>query len=88
VPGSRGDRRDLLGPQARGPAALSLDQRFAVHERDARVSTTRCSNGTASAKRARGALGRDPASGETMQIAASRAAKFSAAAALKKQLNS
>jgi DNA-binding protein HU-beta len=30
---------------------------------------------------------RNPATGETMQIAASRAAKFSAAAALKKQLN-
>jgi hypothetical protein len=44
-PGHRGDRRDLLGPQARGPAALPLDQRFAVHERDARVSMTRCSNG-------------------------------------------
>jgi DNA-binding protein HU-beta len=32
--------------------------------------------------------GRNPATGETIQIAASRAAKFSAAAALKKQLNS
>jgi len=31
--------------------------------------------------------GRNPASGETIQIAASRAAKFSAAAALKAQLN-
>jgi DNA-binding protein HU-beta len=31
--------------------------------------------------------GRNPATGETMQIAASRAAKFSAAAALKQQLN-
>lgn len=33
-------------------------------------------------------VGRNPATGETIQIAASRAAKFSAAAALKKQLNS
>jgi DNA-binding protein HU-beta len=32
--------------------------------------------------------GRNPATGETIQIVASRAAKFSAAAALKKQLNS
>ena len=32
--------------------------------------------------------GRNPATGETIQIAASRAAKFSAAAALKNQLNS
>jgi len=32
--------------------------------------------------------GRNPATGETLQIAASRAAKFSAAAALKQQLNS
>ena len=32
--------------------------------------------------------GRNPANGETIQIAASNAAKFSAAAALKKQLNS
>jgi len=32
--------------------------------------------------------GHNPATGETIQIAASRAAKFSAAAALKKQLNS
>ncbi|MCA1680651.1 MAG: HU family DNA-binding protein [Actinobacteria bacterium] len=32
--------------------------------------------------------GRNPATGETIQIAASRAAKFSAAAGLKKQLNS
>ena len=32
--------------------------------------------------------GRNPATGETIQIAASRAAKFSAAAALKQQLNS
>jgi DNA-binding protein HU-beta len=32
--------------------------------------------------------GRNPATGETIQIAASRAAKFSAAAALKSQLNS
>ena len=32
--------------------------------------------------------GRNPATGETIQIAASRAAKFSAAAALKAQLNS
>jgi DNA-binding protein HU-beta len=32
--------------------------------------------------------GRNPATGETIQIAASRAAKFSAAAALKRQLNS
>ncbi|MCA1679380.1 MAG: HU family DNA-binding protein [Actinobacteria bacterium] len=32
--------------------------------------------------------GRNPASGETIQIAASTVAKFSAAAALKKQLNS
>ena len=31
--------------------------------------------------------GRNPATGETIQIAASRAAKFSAAAALKSQLN-
>ncbi len=31
--------------------------------------------------------GRNPATGERMQIAASRAAKFSAAAALKAQLN-
>lgn len=31
--------------------------------------------------------GRNPASGETIQIAASTVAKFSAAAALKKQLN-
>jgi DNA-binding protein HU-beta len=31
--------------------------------------------------------GRNPVTGQTMQIAASRAAKFSAAAALKKQLN-
>jgi DNA-binding protein HU-beta len=31
--------------------------------------------------------GRNPATGETIQIAASRSAKFSAAAALKKQLN-
>jgi nucleoid DNA-binding protein len=31
---------------------------------------------------------RNPATGETIQIAASKAAKFSAAAALKKQLNS
>jgi DNA-binding protein HU-beta len=32
--------------------------------------------------------GRNPATGETIQITASRVAKFSAAAALKKQLNS
>ena len=32
--------------------------------------------------------GRNPATGETIQIAASRAAKFSASAALKAQLNS
>ncbi|MCA1678183.1 MAG: HU family DNA-binding protein [Actinobacteria bacterium] len=32
--------------------------------------------------------GRNPATGETIQIAASRTAKFSAAAALKAQLNS
>ena len=32
--------------------------------------------------------GRNPATGETIQIAASRGAKFSAAAALKQQLNS
>jgi DNA-binding protein HU-beta len=32
--------------------------------------------------------GRNPATGETIQIAGSRAAKFSAAAALKQQLNS
>jgi len=32
--------------------------------------------------------GRNPATGEAIQIAASRAAKFSAAAALKAQLNS
>jgi len=32
--------------------------------------------------------GRNPATGEMIQIAASRAAKFSAAAALKQQLNS
>jgi DNA-binding protein HU-beta len=32
--------------------------------------------------------GRNPATGETIQIAASRAVKFSAAAVLKKQLNS
>jgi DNA-binding protein HU-beta len=32
--------------------------------------------------------GHNPATGEAIQIAASRAAKFSAAAALKKQLNS
>jgi len=32
--------------------------------------------------------GRNPSSGETIQIAASTVAKFSAAAALKKQLNS
>jgi DNA-binding protein HU-beta len=32
--------------------------------------------------------GRNPATGETIQIAASRAAKFSAAAGLKQQLNS
>jgi DNA-binding protein HU-beta len=32
--------------------------------------------------------GRNPATGETIQIAAGRAAKFSAAAALKQQLNS
>ncbi|HVF79169.1 MAG TPA: HU family DNA-binding protein, partial [Solirubrobacteraceae bacterium] len=31
--------------------------------------------------------GRNPATGETIQIAASKAAKFSAAAALKKRLN-
>ena len=31
--------------------------------------------------------GRNPATGETIQIAASNAAKFSAASALKKQLN-
>lgn len=31
--------------------------------------------------------GRNPATGETMQIAASKAAKFSAASALKKTLN-
>jgi DNA-binding protein HU-beta len=31
--------------------------------------------------------GRNPATGETIQIASSRAAKFSAASALKKQLN-
>ena len=31
--------------------------------------------------------GRNPATGETIQIAASRAAKFSAAAGLKQQLN-
>ncbi|HWI08999.1 MAG TPA: HU family DNA-binding protein [Solirubrobacteraceae bacterium] len=31
--------------------------------------------------------GRNPATGETIQIAASKAAKFSAAAALKKALN-
>ena len=31
--------------------------------------------------------GRNPATGETIQIAASRGAKFSAAAALKSQLN-
>ncbi|MBA3747790.1 MAG: HU family DNA-binding protein [Solirubrobacterales bacterium] len=34
------------------------------------------------------ATGRSPATGETIQIAASRAAKFSAAAVLKAQLNS
>jgi len=32
--------------------------------------------------------GRNPATGQTIQIAASRAARFSAASALKKQLNS
>jgi nucleoid DNA-binding protein len=32
--------------------------------------------------------GRNPATGQTIQIAASKAAKFSAAATLKKQLNS
>jgi DNA-binding protein HU-beta len=32
--------------------------------------------------------GRNPATGQTIQIAASRAAKFSAATALKQQLNS
>jgi DNA-binding protein HU-beta len=35
-----------------------------------------------------GREGRNPATGETIRIAASRAAKFSAAAALKAQLNS
>jgi nucleoid DNA-binding protein len=40
-------------------------------------------------QRARGAMGATPpANGETIQIAASTVAKFSAAAALKKQLNS
>ena len=40
---------------------------------------------TVSQRAARG--GRNPATGETIQIASSRAAKFSAAAALKQQLN-
>lgn len=37
---------------------------------------------------ARGARGPQPGDGETIQIAASRGAKFSAAAGLKQQLNS
>jgi nucleoid DNA-binding protein len=49
-------------------------------------SPASASSASASARPAR--EGRNPATGETIQIAASRAAKLSAAAALKKQLNS
>jgi len=70
--------RDLL------PADSRVDER-AVLRADARVAVAGFGKFSVSQRAAR--QGRNPATGETINIAASKAAKFSAASALKKRLN-
>jgi DNA-binding protein HU-beta len=76
----------LTGQQARSAVDAAFDAIVGELAAGRDVAIAGFGKFSVSGRAARG--GRNPATGETMQIAASRAAKFSAAAALKKQLNS
>ena len=79
------ERADLSGSQARQVVETTIDAVSDELARGGEVSLAGFGKFSVSQRAAR--EGRNPATGETIKIAASKAAKFSAASALKKRLN-
>ena len=79
------DRADLSGSQARQVVEAVIDAVSDELARGGEVSLAGFGKFSVSNRAAR--EGRNPATGATIKIAASKAAKFSAASALKKRLN-
>ena len=75
----------LSGSDAKGAVDATFDAIASELAGGGEVSVAAFGKFSVSKRAAR--EGRNPATGETIQIAASNAAKFSAASALKKQLN-
>jgi DNA-binding protein HU-beta len=75
----------LSGSDAKGAVDATFDAIVAELAEGGEVAVAGFGKFSVSERSAR--EGRNPATGETIQIAASKAAKFSAASALKKQLN-
>ena len=78
-------RAGLGSGQAREAVDAAFDAIAAELSRGGEVSLAGFGKFSVSHRAAR--MGRNPATGQTISIAASNAAKFSAASALKKQLN-
>ena len=79
------ERAGLSGSQARQVVEATIDAVSDELARGGEVSLAGFGKFSVSQRAAR--EGRNPATGETIKIAASKAAKFSAASALKKRLN-
>jgi DNA-binding protein HU-beta len=80
------ERTGLAASQARQALEAAIDAVSDELERGGEVSLAGFGKFSVSHRSAR--QGRNPATGATIQIAASKAAKFSAASALKNRLNS
>ena len=79
------ERTGLSGSQARQPVEAAIDAVSDELAAGGEVAIAGFGKFSVSQRAAR--QGRNPATGETINIAASKAAKFSAASALKKRLN-
>ena len=79
------ERTGLAGSQARQAVEAAIDAVSDELAAGGEVSIAGFGKFSVSQRAAR--QGRNPATGETINIAASKAAKFSAASALKKRLN-
>ena len=79
------ERTGLSGSQARQAVEAAIDAVSDELARGGEVAIAGFGKFSVSQRAAR--QGRNPATGETINIAASKAAKFSAASALKKRLN-
>jgi DNA-binding protein HU-beta len=80
-----GERTGMSASQARGVVEATIDAISDELARGGEVSLAGFGKFSVSHRAAR--TGRNPSTGATIQIAASKAAKFSAASALKKRLN-